>query len=88
VRPAGVIVASVVMAKPRVVWNDYTHVRGFTRAAVKLLFADAGLRVRHVRRMGGIPLTGRLRASAAVPYLLLLPGLSWWGSSWELVADA
>ncbi|MDQ3938076.1 MAG: class I SAM-dependent methyltransferase, partial [Chloroflexota bacterium] len=29
-RSNGVIVASVVMAKPERVWADYTHVRGFT----------------------------------------------------------
>ncbi len=40
-RPGGIIVASVVMAEPQAVWADYTHVRGFTRSSVDLMFRDA-----------------------------------------------
>ncbi len=78
---------SVVMAKPRAVWADYTHVRGFTRRSARLLLEDAGFEVEAVWRMGGIPLSTRLRFIWLVPTLLRLPVVGWlWASSWELKA--
>jgi SAM-dependent methyltransferase len=86
-RPGGVLIASVVVARPARVWADYTHVRGFTRRAAQLLFEDAGLAVERVWRMGPVPLASRLRLLGVVPYLLSLPGLDQlWTSSWELRA--
>ncbi len=86
-RPGGVVVASVVMAKPKAVWADYTHVRGFTRRTAPQLLADAGFTVERVWRMGGVPLSGRLGFVRLVPQLLRLPGASQlWAASWELRA--
>ncbi len=86
-RPGGVIVASVVMARPSRVWADYTHVRGFTREAARLLLEDAGFTVEAVWRMGPVPLSNRLRFVGAVPALLRFPLFDWlWASSWELRA--
>lgn len=86
-RPGGVVVASVVMAKPRAVWADYTHVRGFTRRTAPQLLADAGLEVERVWRMGGVPLSRRLGFTPLVPRLLCLPVASQlWAASWELRA--
>lgn len=87
IRPGGVVIASVVMARPRAVWADYTHVRGFTRHTAIQLLEDAGLRVERVWRMGGVPLTGRFGLIWLVPALLRLPGCNQlWASSWELKA--
>jgi SAM-dependent methyltransferase len=86
-RPGGVLVASVVMARPRAVWNDYTHVRGFTQNTARLLFEDAGFHVEKVWRMGGVPLSRRLKFIWLVPHLLRVPGIAHvWASSWEIVA--
>jgi SAM-dependent methyltransferase len=86
-RPGGVVVASVVQARPRRVWDDYTHVRGFTRTSAGLLFQDAGFRVDDVWPMGGVPLSDRLGFMHLVPILLRVPGLgALWASSWELQA--
>jgi SAM-dependent methyltransferase len=86
-RRGGVVVASVVMARPRAVWADYTHVRGFTRRTAAQLLEDAGLRVERIWRMGGVPLSGRLGVIWLVPTLLRLPGCNQlWASSWELKA--
>lgn len=86
-RPQGVLVASVVMAKPRRVWDDYTHVRGFTKGSARLLLNDAGFVVEAVWPMGGMPLSNRLRYMHLVPLILRAPGLSHlWASSWELRA--
>jgi 2-polyprenyl-3-methyl-5-hydroxy-6-metoxy-1,4-benzoquinol methylase len=86
-RPGGVVVASVVMAKPKAVWADYTHVRGFTKASASLLFEDAGFDVQDVWPMGGVPLSNRLHFMGLVPTILRIPGLgALWASSWELRA--
>lgn len=86
-RPRGVVIASLVMAKPRVVWADYTHVRGFTRSAAKTLFEDVGFEVEDVWRMGPVPLSNRLKFIGLVPQILRIPGLAQlWASSWELRA--
>lgn len=86
-RPGGVLVVSVIMARPTRVWADYTHVRGFTRKAAGLLLEDQGFAVTSVWPMGGVPLSERFGFVRAVPYLLRVPGFSQlWASSWELVA--
>jgi len=86
-QPGGRVVASVVMAKPQAVWADYTHVRGFTRDSVALMFRDQGFDVDSVRPMGGIPLTSRLGLLDQVPYLLRLPLVGRrWATSWEIRA--
>ena len=86
-RPGGVIVGSVVMAKPQAVWADYTHIRGFTRSSVELMFRDASFEVEAVWQMGGIPLTSRLGLIDQVPTLLRLPLVGRrWATSWEIRA--
>lgn len=86
-RPGGVLLASVVMARPRAVWSDYTHVRGFTRRSATLLLEDAGFQVRRVWRMGGVPLSERLHLTWLLPQLLRAPVLNQlYATSWELSA--
>ena len=86
-RPGGLALASVPMARARVVWNDYTHRRGFTRAAVRQLFLDAGFEVERVERMGPAPLLARLGLIRATPWVLRIPVLDhFWGTSWEILA--
>jgi len=86
-RPGGLALASVPVARPQVVWNDYTHRRGFTRAAIRLLFLDAGFVVVRVDRMGPLPLLVRLGLTRAAPWLLRLPVLNQcWATSWEILA--
>jgi SAM-dependent methyltransferase len=86
-RPDGVLVASVIIAKPKAVWNDYTHIRGFTKSAARLLVEDAGFRVERMWRMGPVPLSRRLGIIDAIPTILRLPVASHlWARSWELLA--
>lgn len=85
--PGGLLIASVVMARPRRVWADYTHVRGFTRTSASLLLEDAGFAVERIYRMGAVPLSSRLKLIKWVPLFLCLPVMDQlWGASWELVA--
>jgi 2-polyprenyl-3-methyl-5-hydroxy-6-metoxy-1,4-benzoquinol methylase len=86
-RDGGTVVASTVQARPKRVWADYTHIRGFTPTALRLMFEDAGFHVGGVTPMGGVPLSERLRFVHLLPYLLRVPPFSgFWASSWELVA--
>jgi SAM-dependent methyltransferase len=87
-RPGGVVVASLIMARPSRVWADYTHIRGFTRASARSLFEDAGFSVEDVWPMGPVPLSRRLGLLSLVPSLLSVPGFfHLWGASWELKAS-
>jgi SAM-dependent methyltransferase len=86
-RPGGVLVASMIMARPKRVWSDYTHVRGFTQRSARLLLEDAGFDVEAIWRMGPVPGSNRLRFMGLVPHLLRVPGAgALWASSWELRA--
>ncbi len=86
-KPGGRLLASVPMAKPRVVWGDYTHVRGYTETAARRLLEDTGFKVLSLRKMGGIPLAGRLGLAASIPLLMKFPPVDWlWGSSYELLS--
>ena len=86
-RPGGIVIASVAMAKPKIVWNDYTHIRGFTGNALRALFEDCGFDVLHIHKMGGIPLAGRLHLIKWIPTLLRLPPLDlFFGTSLEIKA--
>jgi SAM-dependent methyltransferase len=85
--PGGRVLASVIMAKPKAVWADYTHVRGFTKHSAAMLLADTGLVVDGIWRMGPVPLSNRLKLMDAVPHILRIPGASQlWATSWELLA--
>lgn len=85
-RPGGRTVVSVPMAKPRVVWNDYTHIRGFTRDAVSTMFEDQGFRVEQIQPMGGVPGAGRFNLVHILPHVLRLPILRRYAVSHELTA--
>lgn len=86
-RPDGIVIASVAMAKPKVVWDDYTHIRGFTSYALRSLFADSGFDILHIHKMGGIPLAGKLHLVRYIPTILRFPPLDLlWGTSLEIKA--
>jgi SAM-dependent methyltransferase len=86
-RPGGIAMASVITPRGRRVWSDYTHVRGFTSAAVRQMFADSGLEVTALWPMGAVPLSARLGAIGWLPALLRVPPFGWiWTSSYELTA--
>lgn len=85
--PGGRGVVSVPMAKPRVVWGDYTHVRGFTEEAIEMLLRDAGFTVVRTTPMGGIPGAGRLGLVPSLPTILRVPGFRRFATSHEVVVE-
>lgn len=84
-KPGGTVIGSVPMPKPRVVWADYTHIRGFTKEALSTMFEDSGFKVVSIWKMGGVPLTGSCGLIRWVPGLLKFPLLDYlYGSSFEI----
>ena len=87
-KPGGMLIVSVPLPHAGVVWNDYTHVRGFTKQALQKMLEDAGFSVLRIGKMGGIPGFGRLNLVRLIPALLAFPGVgSVFASSWEAVAS-
>jgi SAM-dependent methyltransferase len=86
-RHGGRVIASVPMARASAVWDDYTHVRGFTRTALKALFEDHGFAAQKPMPMGGVPFAGRAGLVRRLPQILSIPPLGrLFGSSYMIVA--
>lgn len=83
-RPDGVIVVTVPRAVPRAVWDDFTHVRGFTSRALLGLLATGGWHALHApRRIGGLPGADRLHIVPLIESILRLPGIGHlFGTNW------
>lgn len=84
-KSGGTAVISVPMAKPRVVWQDYTHIRGFTKEAVCTMVRDYDFEVISITPMGGVPGAGHLALVRYLPVLLNLPALRRFATSHEMV---
>lgn len=69
---------------PRAVWDDPTHIRGFTRGALDKAFALSGWRAEgQIRRIGSVPGVGRLGLQSKVEAMLMVPGLGhYFGTNW------
>jgi SAM-dependent methyltransferase len=76
-RSGGRVIVSVPRAKAKAVWDDYTHVRGFTGRALKALLEDHGFEATRLLRMGAVPMAGRLKLVRVLPKLLIVPPMSW-----------
>lgn len=86
-KPGGTVIATAAMAKPRIVWDDYTHIRGYTNHALRMLFEDNAFKVIHIRKKGGIPLAGKLHFVKWTHILLRFPPLDYFfGTSVEIKA--
>jgi ubiquinone/menaquinone biosynthesis C-methylase UbiE len=86
-RNGGRVIASVPMARASAVWDDYTHVRGFTKAALRTLFEDYGFVANKPLPMGGVPFAGRAGLVRRLPTILSIPPLGWmFGSSYMILA--
>lgn len=88
-RPGGRIVVTVPRAIPRAVWDDPTHMRGFTaNALTTALEAGGWTPVAKPARIGGLPGAGRLGLEPHLLAIMRIPGLGhWYGTNWFVVAD-
>lgn len=71
-------------AIPRAVWDDPTHLRGFTQRALGTALRLAGWeQSAPIRRVGGFPGAGRLALVPHLETLMRVPGLGHWlGLNW------
>lgn len=89
-KSSGRLVVQVPRAIPRAVWDDPTHVRGFTAHALVEALQLAGWQAVGVpRRIGGFPGAGRFNLEPWLPTLMRVPLLGHrLGTNWLLVAHA
>ncbi len=83
-RAGGRLVIVVPRAIPRAVWDDPTHIRGFTENAIQTAFRLSGWKASSpIRRLGGFPGAGRLGLSRRLEMVMRIPGLGhWFGRNW------
>lgn len=83
-RSDGQLLVVVPRAVPRAVWDDPTHVRGFTQRALGTALRLAGWKQSgSIRRLGGFPGAGRLGLVPHLETLMRVPGFGhWFGLNW------
>lgn len=85
-RPGAVIICSVPKADPKVVWNDYTHVRGFTKHAISSLLENSGFEVIQVFPMSGYSLATKYKFASFLPVIAKIPLVGRLMNSWHCIA--
>ncbi|MFH1450508.1 MAG: class I SAM-dependent methyltransferase [archaeon] len=75
-KPGGTVFATV-PAPCKKAWDDYSHVRPFTKRAITELFLDQDYEVMSVKKIRGLPGFGKLGWNNVSPYILSIPGLGW-----------
>jgi len=82
--PGAILVLTTPRAVARAVWDDPTHLRGFTSRALLTALAKGGWRpVKGLRRLGGLPGAGRLHLETHLEHVMRIPGLGhWFGTNW------
>lgn len=83
----GVLIITVPRAIARAVWDDPTHVRGFTQNALRTALRLSGWASDPpIRRIGSVPGAGRLHLTAHLVTLLRIPGFGhWFGTNWMVL---
>lgn len=89
-RPGGVLLLTTPRAIPRAVWDDPTHIRGFTRSALVQALSLSGWEPMHIpRRFGAFPGATRLNLIPKLERLMRIPILGhWFGTNWIVRARA
>lgn len=83
-RPDGQLLVVVPRAVPRAVWDDPTHIRGFTQRALATALRLGGWDLSgSIRRLGGFPGAGRFGLVPHLETLMRIPGFGhWFGLNW------
>lgn len=83
-RPDGRLLVVVPRAIARAVWDDPTHLRGFTDRALHTAFEHSGWSPSAtIRRLGGFPGAARLGLVPHLEALMRIPGFGhWYGRNW------
>lgn len=85
-----VLVLTTPRAIPRAVWDDPTHIRGFSARALAQALALTGWSPLHApRRVGSLPGAARLGIVPRLESIMSVPGLGhWFGTNWMVRAVA
>ena len=75
-KPNKKAIISVPMAKPSIVWDDYTHIRGFTKKAIIKMVRDHNFELISIAPIGNIPGFGVLNLNKLTPIVFRIPGFS------------
>ena len=75
-KPNKKAIISVPMAKPSIVWDDYTHIRGFTKKAIIKMVRDHHFELISLSPTGGIPGFGVLNLNKLEFKIFRIPGFS------------
>jgi SAM-dependent methyltransferase len=88
VEPGGTLVAVTPRAIPRAVWDDPTHIRGFTARALHTAVGRAGWQMtKPLGRIGSVPGIGRLGLEKQLDSIMRIPGIGrWFGTNWLVEA--
>lgn len=82
----GGTILAIVPSPSAKAWDDYTHVRPFTKRSVEELFLDNGFEIEHIRRTRGIFGFGYLGLSTYIHYFLEIPIFRWLTHGFEVKA--
>ena len=82
----GGVILAIVPSPSAKAWDDYTHVRPFTKRSIEELFLDNGFEIEHIKRTRGIFGFGKLGLSPYVHYFLEIPIFRWLTHGFEVKA--
>ena len=82
----GGVILAVVPSPSAKAWDDYTHVRPFTKRAIEELFLDNGFQIGYTHRTRGVYGFGYLGLSPYVHYFLEIPIFRWLTQGFEVKA--
>ena len=69
----GIFICSVPKPDPKIVWSDYTHIRGFTSGAIRSLVENSGFEVLDLFLMSGYTVAAKLGISRYLPIIGKIP---------------
>ena len=84
-KKGGIVIATVPSPTAKA-WDDYTHVRPFTKRSIEELFLDNGFEIICTKRTRGIIGFGYLGLSPYVHYFLEIPIFRWLTHGFEVKA--
>ena len=82
----GVLICSVPKPDPKIVWNDYTHIRGFTKSALRSLLENSGFIVVDIFPMSGYSFATKLGIEKYLPVIAKMPLVGRKMISWHAIA--
>ena len=85
-KDGGVFICSVPKPDPKIVWNDYTHIRGFTKNALSSMVSNAGFKIESLHPLSGFTVATKLGVVKYLPIIAKLPFINRMMVSFHCVA--